>query len=333
MNENNQNKVRFYLDQNVIDYLIKGKLSIVEEIINKTHNSEIIYSSVTLKEYARIDDESQRKLYIDYLKRVKAKYFWVDNNELAHFEDVDPSEKMDENQSFEKVFHENEDAMLGIMHKYLGGKKDVSFEELAIFQKNSFRHLMEQISIGLDSLNEHSSVYKDLLKKYSQNINADFEKLVDITTQNIKGTNYNTDNPLNDLRKLFNIQVNKLNEIKFPNIINQIWDKINDGIKNSSINLTYDDLFGNGFSRFFPNQKLTINMRINWLYNMLNNLGYYPDKNIRNDKKFIPFINDQRHVGNTIYSDFFITRDKRLMKKTEAIYEQLKIRTRIIFVE
>lgn len=66
---------------------------------------------------------------------------------------------------------------------------------------------------------------------------------------------------------------------------------------------------------------------------MLNNIGYYPDKKIRNDRKFIPFINDQQHVGHAIYSDFFVTRDKRLMKKTEAVYEHLKIRTKIIFME
>ena len=74
-------------------------------------------------------------------------------------------------------------------------------------------------------------------------------------------------------------------------------------------------------------------MKVNGLYNLLNTIGYYPDKNIRNDKKFIPFINDHQHVGYAIYSDFFITRDKRLMKKAEAVYEHLKIRTKVKFIE
>jgi len=74
-------------------------------------------------------------------------------------------------------------------------------------------------------------------------------------------------------------------------------------------------------------------LKVNWLYNMLNSIGYHPDKNIRSDKRFIPFINDQQHAGNAIYSNFLITRDKRLMKKAEAVYEHLKIGTKIIFIK
>ena len=164
-------------------------------------------------------------------------------------------------------------------------------------------------------------------------MNSYYAESIDKSTQQIKNTNYNNENPLNDLRKLCDIKVDKLYEIEPPNVINQIWDKIKDGIKSSNSNINYNDLFGDGFNKFFPNQKITMTMKVNGLYNILNSIGYYPDKNIRSDKKFIPFINDQQHVGQAIYSSFFITRDKRLMKKTEAVYEHLKIGTEIVFIE
>ncbi|KUO58850.1 hypothetical protein APF79_04405 [bacterium BRH_c32] len=163
-------------------------------------------------------------------------------------------------------------------------------------------------------------------------MNSVYSELIDKSTKQIKESNYNTENPLNDLRKLLDINFDKLNEIEPPNIINKIWDKIKTGIKNNNVNLTYDDLFGDGLTKYYPNQKISVVMKVNGLYNLLNSIGYHPDKNLRNDNKFIPFINDHRHAGNAIYSDFFITRDKRLIKKAEAIYEHLKIGTKIIFI-
>jgi|GEM_PF-3032793 len=49
--------MKFYLDQNVIDYLIKGNLDSINELIYHIENSEIVYSYVTLKEFARIENE------------------------------------------------------------------------------------------------------------------------------------------------------------------------------------------------------------------------------------------------------------------------------------
>jgi hypothetical protein len=333
MSENNQNKVRFYLDQNVIDYLIKGNLDTVQELINKTQNSEIIYSYVTLREFARIEDVLQRKLYLDYLKRVKAKYLSIDKNESPHFEEVDPFEIFNKNSSNNNVYKDIEDSNLAMMHKLYGGKKDTSFDEIATSQKNSFSHLMEYLNKTLDSLDEHPAINKELLKEIFQYANTNYAESVDKTTQLIKNSNYNYENFLNDLRKLCDIKVDKLNEIEPPHVIDQIWNIIKDEIKNKNIDIAYNDLFGDGLYKFFPNQKITMTSKVNGLYNLLNNIGYYPDKKIHNDKKFIPFINDHQHVGYAIYSDFFVTRDKRLMKKAEAVYEHLKIGTRIYFIE
>ncbi len=333
MSENNQNKVRFYLDQNVIDYLIKGNLDAVKELINKTPNSEIIYSYVTLREFARIEDVLQRKLYLDYLKRVKAKYLSIDNNESAHFEEVDPFEIFNKNSSNNKIYEDLVNSNLEMVHKLYGGKKNTSFDEIADSLNKSFSHLMEHLITTLDSLDKHPAINKELIKEILQYANKNYAESVDKTTQLIKNSNYNYENFLNDLRKLCYIKVDKINEIEPPHVIDQIWNIIKDEIKNKNIDIVYNDIFGDGLYKFFPNQNKTMTSKVNALYNLLHNIGYYPDKKIHNDKKFIPFINDHQHVGYAIYSDFFVTRDKRLMKKAEAVYEHLKIRTRIIFIE
>jgi hypothetical protein len=219
MSENNQNKVRFYLDQNVIDYLIKGNLDTVQELINKTQNSEIIYSYVTLREFARIEDVLQRKLYLDYLKRVKAKYLSIDNNESAHFEEVDPFEIFNKNNSNNKIYEDLVNSNLEMVHKLYGGKKDTSFDEIAASLNKSFSHLMEHLRTTLDSLDEHPAINKELLKEILQYANTNYAESVDKTTQLIKNSNYNYENFLNDLRKLCDIKVDKLNEIEPPMLL------------------------------------------------------------------------------------------------------------------
>jgi len=326
------NKVKFYLDQNVIDYLVKGKLNVLEELIHQIQNSGIIYSYVTLRELARIKDDLKRKPYLDYLKNSNAEYFWIDENEIAHFEDVDPHTKFNENNSTSEMIKSCEDSMHKVAHKLLGGKKDISFDEIASAQEDSFNQLMEFFNKTLDALEENPLINKEFLKKSALEMKAHFAELVDNFTQQIKDNNQSNEDPLNELRKLFNIHVDSLNEIEPPNVINQIWDKMKDGIKNNNINITYDDLFGDGVYKLYTNQKISTGMKINILYNLLNSLGFHTDKNFRNDKKFVPFINDQHHIANAIYSNFFVTRDRRLMRKTEAVYEHLKIRTKIIFV-
>ena len=63
-----KDSIKFYLDQNVIDYLIKDKLKVVSELFNQLENPQIIYSYVTLREFSRIENESQRNIFLDYLK-------------------------------------------------------------------------------------------------------------------------------------------------------------------------------------------------------------------------------------------------------------------------
>ena len=327
------NTVRIYLDQNVIDYLIKGNLSFIDDILHKSDSSVVIYSYVTLREFARIKEDSQREHYLNYLKELEAEYFWVDNNEIAHFRYVDPFLQFNESISENKIYNEIESSMYKMMHKLLGGKKDWSLDELAQSQKKSFNHLMEYLINFIDSSDELPDANKEVFKKDICSMNLNLDNLIDDFTNKVKINYPNNEDPLEQLRKLCDINVDKLNKIGPPNIIDKIWSILKDGIKTSKINISYDDLFGERLEHYFSNQKVTMSMRINGLYNLLNSIGYHTDKNFRNEKRFMPFINDHHHVGNAIYSNLLITRDRKMMKKAEAVYEHYKIGTQIIFVD
>jgi len=327
-------KIKFYLDQNVIDYLIKGKLESISEFINQINNSEIIYSYVTLREFSRINDESNRNLYLNYLKNQNAKYFWIDDNEKAHFEEADPFLKYVDNRDNDRIYGSIEKSMYDLMHKFLGGKKDITFNEIGQSQKTSFNDLIKNLDTMINSFKYFPDDDKKTVQENIREMKNQYSNIIDKSVNDFSKNSILKDtSPLNELRKLWKIDVSKLKNIEAPNIVEKIWEIIKDGIKSNNIKLSYDDLFGDVLSKFYPNIKVTMIMKINGLYNLLNSLGYYPDKNISNDKKFIPFINDHQHVGHAIYADFLITRDNNLMKKAEAIFEHYNIGTKIIFIK
>lgn len=333
MNESNHKKVRCYLDQNVIDFLIKGNINSIQDLINKNQNSEIIYSYVTFREFARIDNESNRALYLNFLKINEAIYFHIDKNEIVHFEDADPFEQFNLFYNNSNNYNDLEDSVISMVHKILGGKKDTSFDEVGTSFNNSFGQLIEDLNAAINSLEDHPDIDKNSLKEQLQSAKSNLSEMNDKSMKQLTNSIYNTENPLHEWRKLCGIKVDQLNAITPPNVIDQIWNLLKDEIKRSNSKVTYNDLFGDGWYRHLSDQDIAMTMKVNGLYGLLNFMGYYPDKNIRDDRKFIPFINDQQHVGHAIYADYFITRDKRLKKKADAVYEHLKIKTKIIFVE
>lgn len=325
---------KFYLDQNVIDYLLKDKLRVLSELLKKIENPKIVYSYVTLREFSRIKDESQRNIYLNYLKKQKANYFWIDNDEKAHFDDVDPFLKYSENLQNYKMYGNIEKDLLDLMHKFMGGKKNVSFNEIGESQKSSFNYFMDQILETIDSLEEIPNSNSKFVRENINNMKKKYSETIDNSVEKFQSNKLdNVENPVNEFRKLLKIDVSKFKDIEPPNIIEKIWDILKVGIDKNNIKINYDDLFGDEISKFYSNTKVTMIMRINGLYNLLNSLGYYPDANLSDDKKFIPFVNDQHHVGHSIYADYFITRDKKLMKKAEAVFEHFKIGTKIIFIK
>lgn len=327
-NMENKKIPKLYLDQNIIDYLIKGNLKFNEEM----NHFQIVYSMITLKEFARIADESKRNLYLDFFKNNNAQYFWVDNNEYAHFENICPYVV------YNKVITENlpfvgiEKSMQNMMHKFIGGKKDYSYEDIIDEQKNSFNELINFLKKEIESLGEAFPYSMNIVDNYADILNTVFSNLLD---KNLNIINNHPDkiNKLSEFRKKLSIAPSELNNIQPPNIVIKVWEKIEKNIKKFSDDVKFDDLFGDGIGRYFPNQKLTMTMKVNSIFNMLNFFGYYADKEIEKDRNFISNICDQQHAGLAIYANVFITRDKRMMKKTRATYELLNISTDVQFIE
>jgi len=336
MKEINQNTTRLYLDQNIIDLLVKNKSSDFEKLVISNKNIQVMYSNVTIDEISRIKDAFDRDKYLNVLKNLNARYFWVDDNEIAHFDIRSPSEIFLELTSKnQKTFRNVQQSTLDFSHKMIGGKKGTSIEDITSSQSDAFNDLMGLIENEIDVFQDKSSIDKSFLKTYPKIMKERYSNLMYDLNSQINKYHPNTENMdgLKEFRKLLNLEPIELNNIELPHIIEKIWAQMEERIKANKIDLTFADLFGEGFAKYYPNKKFTMVMKVNGIYNLLNTIGYFPDRNIEKERKFKSFVSDQQHAGMAIYSHLLLTCDKRFMKKTEAVYEYLNIGPKILFIQ
>ena len=332
INESKENTIRIYLDQNIIDSIWKNRLDELNQIF--LNEGKIIYSFPTLNEFSRINNEKDRDNYLSVLKDLNADYYWIDDNDIAHFVKDDPqkiyNEVIEENRRFKPL----EKSMELLLHKMLGGQKGNSMFSIIQENRNSFNNLLE--IINEESLKLQGDIkVNDLINQYVANAKTAF---LSSTEKFLNEFNKNTKNDLeydgiNDLQKNFSLGALRLNNIKPPNIINQIWKIIERESKALNINVEYDDLFGDRIWEQFQNIKISLVSKINGLYNLLNSLGYHSDPQLYKSRKFNSFISDTQHSGHASYAHLLFSQDENFVKKTEAVYEHFNIGTKIYLIK
>lgn len=334
MCEENKNIIRFYFDQNILDSFLKNRLLGLKRMILENDNYRVIYSLPTLSEFERISESKDRNKFLELLKELKAEYYSIDDNELAQFFIDDPkkkySEVIEENEKYNPVIK----SMELFLHKLLGGHKGTSMASIVQENRNTFNNLMGMVDeefqkvqadvnipkdvidkIILNAKNKYSSTTEEFLNEFSKNVKNDLEY------EGIK-----------EFQKLLSLGPLRLNNIKPPNVIKQIWEVVKIEADAKNINITYDDLFGDKIWSFLPKNKIRLVDKINGLYNLLNSLGYHSEPQLHKTRRFNTFVSDTQHSGHAAYSHCLVSCDERFVKKTEAVYEHLNIGTKIIFI-
>jgi hypothetical protein len=93
---------------------------------------------------------------------------------------------------------------------------------------------------------------------------------------------------------------------------------------------TLDDFFMFNKKELIPGQPFYRHQKVLGAYNMLNTIGFYPDKPLHKNRGFKRSVSDQMHVSIASFCNCFITGDERLWRKAEAIYEYLKVPTEVM---
>lgn len=240
----------------------------------------------------------------------------------------------DDHQKSDEEFGRPEDALAQILFKLVGGRSEddvatVIGESESVGQEQLDR-VLEDLDLESLPTGERESIQKmvaDSKRKLSESLAG----LASTLSENIPDSKgYNVIRKLRELG--LNSEYFKQKRIKPPNVIPQIYEALKDVDDFSSLNLSFDTLFGKeAWQQWFGNNPGIV-AEINGFYNLLNTIGYYADRQQHKERKFVAMMSDHGHAGYAAFAHKLLSRDERFVKKTEAVYEHLGITTDVVLL-
>jgi hypothetical protein len=135
------------------------------------------------------------------------------------------------------------------------------------------------------------------------------------------------------IRESAGVSPSILNNLRGPNIVEQIWELVSASPYAKENEITFDRFFGlEHIPRNSSGQRSLIT-QVNMLYLMLNAIGYQTDKEWLKEDRFVAAYSDGKHVSYGIFADEFLSMDKRLCDKARAVYRHFGIATDVVHLK
>lgn len=335
--ENYAGKPLAYFDQNILDLFVKKIHHGHDIYILLKENYQIVYSDTTLgeiyKAYYNSKDPKDYQKYIDILDNLDAYHMRIACNYKFEFLDKCVISTVPVSEWFKRYVENKKEWQFldsyifnQILLNYQKDKniEKVENEALKAFQDNlniiekankelqSFPELAEQSQAMLQEIYNQKNTYEKNLKFMLSKIieHAENEKMTEI------------------FRKEMSIFPKQLNNIEKPNVVEKIWSLYRE--KDDYKNFDIEDFWSISFCEKAKGRKLYNYEKVNILYNMMNFIGFNQDTELDNKNGIQRAMCDFSHAQIASFCNFFFTNDKKLKKKTEAIYEYLDIPTKLI---
>lgn len=327
-------KPTVYLDQNILDIFVKYGLGNLGKGFAKDY--QIVYSDETLKEIQRsVGYESQ---FLDVLKKLNAAHIKL-VLEQPHFLGTnsititfrEPYEAYEEHCENAEQWSDLESAQQQWLLKFSGGRQGATISDIHNEQLESFEKLMGSLKDNADvfpeELQEQLSFCTDsMIEQYKETLQRS-EALMSKSISDEKSWN-----GINEFRKQVKLGPKQLNNIKPPNVLNQIWEMLKSSAPYSELNMDIEDFFQTKADPIYPDRTYYAHQKVTGIYNMLNTLGYYPDSKIHKERRFVAALSDTSHSSIASFCNYLISNDEAFIKKTAAAYEFLGIKTEAIHV-
>ncbi|MDO5770057.1 MAG: hypothetical protein Q4P13_11170 [Psychrobacter sp.] len=307
-------KPTVYLDQNVLTELrikkiFSGDYMYVQLLkLFMSGSYSLIYSDVTLEEIYKIDNELYIKEHLSLLKFLRAVYW--NNIFIPQEHDVE---------SIYKIFvksrkDKNSQNLNNSAEKFI---KRMNGIDIGITTKETFEQMLEE------AVKIPFSYLKDKVPQFGK-VSKPIERTVINFTRNYFSSISNElidFNPV-EFRKCMGIDNDRLNEIEPEKVMLEI-------IKNF---YNYDPNLIN----IFQLNGREIETKIEFLFLLLNWVGYYSDK-FQNDSSKKGFhsasMRDAKHAGTAWHFDYLISSDFKFRKKTKACYSFIGSETQVLSIE
>jgi hypothetical protein len=326
-----------YLDHNILDLIVKDDRNGIKPLL-KECNLTPIFSNETLVEIKRSAGGEDK--FLTVLNEIGAKFLEpvIENNHYtgtANVHSVDSFQVYAHFLEHEEPLPEYGYGLTGMLEKFYGGRKDESFDEVFASGAEEFKSLLDELTSDLDEESlaelgdEFTNEYGDIstvLEQLNSLPNLLKEQYSTISTDMDKDSLP----PIKRFEEELNLGAKVLKNITPPNVVLKIFEKVKNAMPEA--NLDIDTFFGiKPHSYEEEQQAKSLSEKINAIYHQLNFLGYHRDTGMKKSRGFVRSSSDMTHAGLASYCHLFMSRDEGLVKKTEAAYVYLGVRTRIVY--
>lgn len=300
----------------------------------KDANLTPVFSDETLKEIHR--SKGYENKFIELLEEINAKYIEPVLDEKfkqtgqARIHAVPPKAIY---KQFLQNLAETPEGNFGIsemLMKFYGGKQDASFKKIFENGANDLhRYILETLD-DLDDIPEMSSHEIDKLKA----LFADLPEIMKTQTSSMAAElDEQGASPISAFEVGTGGGPKILNNIEPPDVVMKVWELVSKKMNAPSIDLkTFFGVRPHAFEEDSGRER-TLQEKVNAIYLQLNFLGYYRDSKMKKERRFKASFSDMTHAGIASFYHIFLCRDKDLVKKTDAAFEYLGVKTIILYYQ
>ena len=320
-------KPTVYLDHNILDIFVKNKMNGLFHQLKEKF--QVVYSDENLREIKRSGGDYSKE-FLDVLHSLNAYKLKLEMG-LPDFKttgegeiiEVTPYTAFDSYVNSGADEHPLAKTSLSLSYKLCGGIGSDTFDEI----KNN---MIVAFDYTTDILKELPYLYST--SKYVE-LKELFRKLNDELFSTLKKNYGEGGDEISSvkIRDVLGVGPVQLNNIYSPGVLEQILEIIKDKVLCYASIESVDHLFNIKENPIYPDRKHYNFEKINAIYNILNTIGYYPDKGAyKTMRRFTSASSDMGHASMASFTRILFSRDENCIKKAQAAYEYLAINTNIV---
>lgn len=316
-----------YLDHNILDALLKGKVSSIE-CLHSIDAPTYVYSDGSLLEI--LNSKGWEVQFLNLLAQLRAKHLVVPHAngralDGATLSDQDPHSACMALSDARATTSTNAHFGLDmVLQKLYGGNVEESFADVAGRGASDLCTLLDStLENAKNELSpEEYARLQDGFALLKNQVVASTSKMASALDANCG------ESPVKDWQAFVNAGPQQLNNISPPNVVQKIWAMLKPHL---SEEVTIEVLFGLERPENVDDAPRSVIEQVNAICSALDYVGFYRDRRIKRLRRLHASLADMTHAGYASQCNFLLTDDYGLHRKASAAYEYLALKSQSLY--
>lgn len=314
-----------YVDHNILDNTLKGRINDLPDRLRLIEGRPV-YSKESLVEIRR--SRGREGEFLKYLNNIGALYLDMETDNQGKLTGKYDFYQYDSFKPFDSLceaLEESPETNFGsdkIINKMYGGSKNTSFGDILSESANDLVKMLGEIDLSsVEGVPPEMLEQIEELKKLDTSMFSEMGATFD---ENVG------DSGISAFESHVGVGPKQLNNIHPPNVLQQVWSAIS---PSAPKNMRIDHMFGLSSLTNTQEEPRLVAEKVNAIYNVLNMLGYYRDKDMKKLRRVTASFSDMTHAGYASACHYLMSGDEDLVRKAEAAFEYLEHSTKVEYID